>query len=128
MTDRKRETTDYIQWTLSYVVAYLAIGGLGFALFPKQALDLFQANKDYDDIGFRLAGMMMVGLAYLVFTIVRNKDWKYYPASIALRSAFVIFMFWLFSLDQDPMFIIISVIVLIGLIPSLVVHFGLLED
>ncbi len=113
---------NYKRWTLTYVVSYLTIGGLGFAFFPQQTLDLFQSNGDYDSVGFRLAGMMMVGLAYLIFSIVRREDWKYYPVSIVVRSAFVLFMFWLYAVDQDPLFLVINAIVLFGLVPSIVLY------
>ena len=112
--------SDYKRWTLTYVVFYLTVGGLGFAFFPQQTLDLFQSNGSYDNAGFQLAGMLMTGLAYLIFSIVRHRDWKYYPVSIVLRSAFVLFMFWLYAIDQDPLFLVINAIVLVGLMPSLV--------
>lgn len=43
------------------------------------------SNQDYDDVGFRLTGTMMVALGYLVWSIVRNQDWKYYPISTGRR-------------------------------------------
>lgn len=114
---------EFRKWSLRYVVAYLAAGGLGFALAPQLTLDLFQSSGDYDGTGFRLAGMLMVGLAYLVLSIVRNEDWKYYPVSIVVRAAFVVFLFVLFAIDRDPLFLVINAIILVGLIPSVVMHF-----
>ncbi len=112
----------YQRWSLSYVVTYLAVGGLGFAIFPRQTRDLFLSNRDYDDVGFRLAGVLMVGLAYLVGTILRYRDGKYYPVSIVVRSVFVAFLFFLFALDRDPMFLVLNAVVLVGLLPSVVLH------
>ncbi len=114
---------DYQRWSLSYVVAYLTVGGLGFALFPSQTRDLFLSDQDYDDVGFRLAGMLMVGLAFLIGTIIRHRDGKYYPVSIVARAAFVGFLFYLYSVDTDPMFLVINAIVLVGLLPSIYFHY-----
>ncbi len=114
---------DFRKWSLTYVVAYLTVGGLGFALAPDLTFDIFLSNGEYDTAGFRLTGMLMLGLAYLIWSILRREDWKYYPVSIVVRSAFVVFMLWLYVLEDDPMFLVIDAIVLVGLIPSLMFHF-----
>lgn len=113
----------YQRWSLTYVVAYLTVGGLGFALAPRLTRELFLSNQEYDDVGFRLTGMVMLGLAYLVGAILRHKDGKYYPVSIFLRSAFVVFLLALYVDGQDPMFLVISAIVLVGLLPSIYFHY-----
>lgn len=110
--------------TLTYLSAYLAIGGIGFALFPAQILKLFFSNGDYGDIMPRITGMFMCALSFLIFRILRNEDWKYYPATIYVRSAIVLFLFWLFYKSDDPMLLVINGIVLIGLIPSIAVQLG----
>ena len=53
--------------TLAYLVTYLAIGGLGFTLFPNQVLQLFLSNGDYGDIMPRMVGMFMCALSFLIF-------------------------------------------------------------
>ena len=60
--------------TLTYVVTYLTIGGLGFLVFPRLARDLMLSDGDYDDVGFRVAGLMMLALAYLIWNIVRHEE------------------------------------------------------
>ncbi len=109
--------------TLTYVVTYLTVGGLGFLVFPRLARDLLLSNAEYEDVGFRLAGVMMLALAYLVWNIVRYEDWKYYPASIYLRAAIVVVLTVLFVDTEDPMFLVLDAIVLLGLIPSIYVQF-----
>ncbi len=111
------------RWSLAYVVAYLTAGGLGFALAPRWTRELFLSNQEYDDAGFRLTGMLMLGLAYLVAAILRNRDGKYYPVSIVVRSAFVLFLIALYTDGQDPMFLVITGIVLAGLLPSIYLHY-----
>ncbi len=108
--------------TLTYLVTYLAIGGVGFTLFPNQVLDLFLSNGDYGDIMPRMTGMFMCALSFLIFRIIRNEDWHYYAATIYVRSTLVLILSWLFYKSSDPMLLIVMGIVLIGLIPSIVIH------
>jgi uncharacterized protein YjeT (DUF2065 family) len=77
---------EFRRLSLTYVVAYLGIGGTGFLVAPEVTRQLLLSNQDYEDVGFRLTGMMMLALAYLVWNLVRNQDWKYYPVSIHVRT------------------------------------------
>ena len=52
--------------SLTYVVTYLMIGGLGLAVVPDLFLKLFQSNQDYGDIMPRVAGMFMIALGGLL--------------------------------------------------------------
>jgi hypothetical protein len=110
--------------TLTYLTTYLTIGGVGFALFPAQTLELFFSNGNYGEIMPRVVGMFMCALSFLIFRILRNEDWKYYSVTIYVRSGITLFLFWLFYISNDPMFLVINSIVLIGLIPSIVIYFG----
>ncbi len=114
---------DLRRLTLSYLVLYLAVAAVGFAFFPQQFMDLFQSNGDYGDIMPRLVGLMMGALAVLIFNILRNEDWHYYVVSIYVRSVIVAFLFYLWAISDDPMFLLVNVVVLIGLVPSIYVHF-----
>ena len=108
--------------TLTYIVIYLAIGGLGFTFFPNQILELFLSNGNYGDIMPRIAGMFMCALSFLIFRIIRNEDWHYYSATIYVRSSIVLILSWLFYKSGDPMLLVLMGIVLIGLIPSVIIH------
>ncbi len=110
--------------TLTYLTTYLAIGGIGFALFPDQILKLFFSNGNYGDIMPRMVGMFMCALGFLIFRILKNEDWKYYSATIYVRSSIVLFLFWLYYKSDDPMLLVVNGIVLLGLIPSIFIHFG----
>ncbi|UCH64466.1 MAG: hypothetical protein JSW63_07465 [Ignavibacterium sp.] len=109
--------------SLSYVVTYLMIGGLGLAIVPDLFLKLFQSNQSYGDIMPRVVGMFMIALSGLIATMLYFKDYKYYGYSIAVRTFIVLFLFLLFFINGDPFFVVINVIVLIGLIPSYVIFF-----
>lgn len=114
---------DLRRLTLTYLVIYLAVAAVGFGFFPQQFMDLFQSNGDYGDVMPRLVGLMMGALAFLIFNIIRNEDWHYYVVSIYVRTVIVIFLVYLWAISDDPMFLLINVIVLIGLVPSYYVHF-----
>jgi hypothetical protein len=42
--------------------------------------------------------------------------------SIYVRTGIVLFLFYLYTVSRDPLFIFLNVVVLIGLIPSWYVH------
>ena len=109
--------------SLGYLVTYLAIGGLGFALLPTFTMKLFLANGDYGIVMPRVVGMFMLALSYLLLNILRRQDWKYYPATIQVRSIIVLFLIYLYFTSRDPMFILLNIIVLIGLLPSIYIHY-----
>ncbi len=113
---------DFRRLSLSYVVTYLAIGGAGFLLAPDLTRELMLSNQTYDDVGFRLTGTMMLALGYLVWSLVRNRDWKYYPVSIYARSFIVVVLTVLYFNTDDPMFLVLDAIVLLGLLPSIYFH------
>jgi len=108
--------------TLIYLVTYLAVGGLGFLFFPKQILQLFLSDGQYGEIMPRLVGMFMCALSFLIYRILKNEDWQYYSSTIYIRSLIVLVLLWLYSISCDPMFLILTAIVLIGLVPSIIIH------
>ncbi len=109
--------------SLGYLVTYLAIGGLGFTVFPTLTLNLFLSNGDYGTVMPRVVGIFMLALSYLLFNILRLQDWKYYPITIQVRSIIVLFLMYLYFTSRDPMFIILNIVVLIGLLPSIYIHY-----
>ncbi len=113
---------DFRRLTLGYVVTYLAIGGAGFLVAPDLTRELLLSNESYEDVGFRLTGTMMLALSYLIASLVRNRDWKYYPVSIYVRSFIVVVLTVLYFTTDDPMFLVLDAIVLIGLLPSIYFH------
>ena len=105
--------------TLSYLTAYLFLGGLGLAFMPQLALDLFQSNGDYGDTMPRVVGMFMIALSGLIGLFVYFDDYKYYLYSVFIRTFIVIFLFFLYVRSDDPLFLVLNAIVLIGLVPSI---------
>jgi hypothetical protein len=105
--------------TLTYVAAYLLIGGIGLALVPSLTLRVFLSTGDYGDVMPRVVGMFMIGLGGMVAQFVYFRDYTYYVYSVVLRSFFVAFMFILYARSSDPLFLVLNVIVLVGLVPSM---------
>lgn len=118
----KRRAMKAKKLTLTYVITYLAVGGLGLAFFPGQILKLFLSNGNYGEVMPRMAGMFMCALGFFVFRMVRYEDWKYYPATVIVRSGLVVFMLWLYFISNDPFFLVVNGIVLLGLIPSIIIQ------
>ncbi len=108
--------------TLIYPATILIFGGLGFALLPEFTLDLLQSNQDYGDVMPRLVGMFMVALGSLIGLFVARNDYTYYGYSIVARTGFFVFFFVLYSIDQDPLFLVFPAIVSVGLIASYFVY------
>lgn len=105
--------------TLTYLSTYLIIGGIGFGFFPNLAFKLFMSTGSYDEIMPRMVGMFMIVLGFLIAMFVRNMDYKYYLPTIIARSFIVIFLGYLYLRTEDPLFIIVNIIVLIGFLPSI---------
>ena len=116
------------RWTLTYFVLYMALGGVGLTFLPDIVLEIFHANDSYSDIMPRAVGIFMMGIAYLVFNILNNEDWKYYSAIIFISLFEVILLFWLYSKAPELLFIVFNGIALVGLIPSLFVYFFLSDE
>jgi len=104
--------------TLSYLAGYLLIGGLGLAFVPAVALKLFLSNGDYGDIMPRVAGMLMLGLGGLIAQFAYHRDYRYYAYSVYIRTFFVGFLGFLYLRSNDPLFLVLDAIILVGLLPS----------
>ena len=104
-----------------YLISYLGVAAVGFGLFPALTLKLFLSNGDYGVIMPRMLGAMMGVLSFLLFMIYRNGDWKKYsPFTMMARTPLVLFIFYLYYLSRDPMFLIINAIILVGLVTTAV--------
>jgi uncharacterized protein YjeT (DUF2065 family) len=108
--------------TLIYLASYLIIGGIGFGFIPEMVLKIFMSSGTYGDIMPRVVGMFMIVLGFLITLFIKNVDYKYYLPTIIARSFIVIFLGALYFNTDDPLFIILNIIVLIGLLPSIFIY------
>ena len=104
--------------TMIYLSAYLLIGGLGLVTAPSLALRLLLSNRSYDDVMPRVAGAFMAALGGMILQFARAGDFRYYTSTIAARSFIVVVFGALLFKTGDPLFIVLSTIVLVGLLAS----------
>jgi len=105
--------------TYWYLAGYLLFGGIGLAFVPQETLWLFLSNGDYGDIMPRVAGMFMILLGGMIASMSARRDFTYYTRSIQLRLFAVAFLLFLLVRSGDPLFAVLTVVVLIGLLPSI---------
>lgn len=100
--------------SLYYLVSYLTVAGLALFLVPGFALKLLLSNGDYGDVLPRLAGMLLIGLAILVFQIIRLQIEALYPTTLMVRGFFLASFIFLFAISGDPFFLVVFAIVALG--------------
>lgn len=110
---------------LTYLSGYLLFGGLGFVFFPVFTQRLMLSNAIYDEPAVGLAGAMMSLLGGLIGYLVYAQTLIAYKFSIVARTLVVVYIAWAWFVYQNPMFIVLEVIILLGLVPS---YYILLTD
>lgn len=110
-----------------YLISYLAFGGTGFALMPEITLRLFQSTGDYGTIIPRVAGMIMMLLSYILFSIFKKGYWPEFSiVTIKARVPAIIFVFYLYFISNyDPLFLVLNGIIIPGVVITLI---GYLQD
>lgn len=106
--------------TFSYLAGYLLLSGVGLAFFPRETLWLLQSTGDYGDIMPRAVGMFMIMLGSLIASMTARRDYSYYLRAIQVRLFAIAFLFFLFIRSDDPLFLVMLAVVLIGWVPSVV--------
>jgi thiol:disulfide interchange protein len=102
--------------SLYYLAGYLTFAGLALLLVPSLALKLLLSNGDYGETFPRLAGMLLIGLAILVTQIIRHRIEVLYPTTLVVRLFFLVVFAYLFLSSNDPFFLVVFGIVLLGVI------------
>jgi uncharacterized protein YjeT (DUF2065 family) len=107
--------------TLIYLASYLLVGGLGFLVAPELTLRLLLSSGRYGDVMPRLVGVFMLALGGVILQFVRARDYRYYRYAILARVFIVAAQTALYFAARDPLFLVLDVIVLVGLLPSIYV-------
>jgi hypothetical protein len=102
--------------SLYYLAGYLTFAGLALLLVPSLALKLLLSNGDYGETFPRLAGMLLIGLAFLITQIIRHRIEVLYPTTLVVRLFFLVVFAYLFLSSNDPFFLVVFGIVLLGVI------------
>jgi len=108
--------------SLLYLGSYLVLIGLGLLFAPDGTLRLLQSNANYGDVFPRVAGMLMSGLGFSVFGLIRAGVPKLYPATIFIRMYFLVCLAAFYWMTSDPLFLVLTVIVGIGFVLTLSAH------
>lgn len=109
--------------SLLYLGSYLVLIGLGLLFAPDSTLRLLQSSAEYDNVFPRVAGMLMSGLGFSVFGIIRAGVPKLYPATIFIRIYFLVCLATFYWMTSDPVFLVLILIVGMGLVFTLSSHF-----
>jgi hypothetical protein len=102
--------------SLYYLVSYLTVAGLALFLVPDLALQLLLSNGEYGLVFPRLAGMVLIGLAIIVFQIVRMRVEVMYGTTLIVRLFFLPSFLFLYAISSDPFFLVVFGIVLVGVL------------
>lgn len=102
--------------SLFYLAGYLTFAGAALLLVPSFALKLLLSNGDYGEVFPRLAGMLLLGLAILVTQIIRHRVEVLYATTLVVRLFFLVVFAYLFLSSDDPFFLVVFGIVLLGVI------------
>lgn len=105
--------------SLYYLAGYLLVIGLGLLFDPERTLHLLDSNGHYGEVFPRLTGMLMSGLGLNIAGMIRTRTEALYPATLALRVCFVLCLVGFYWLAQDPFFLVLLGIVLVGMVLTL---------
>lgn len=105
--------------SLFYLGSYLVLIGFGLVFAPHGTLKILQSNRDYDEVMTRIAGMLMSGLGLSIFGMIRARSYEQYPATLLMRVYFITCFVVFYSMTRDPLFVVLTGIVGLGLVLTL---------
>lgn len=79
-------------------------------------LQLLLSNGDYGDVFPRVAGMLLTGLGLTVVGIIRTRSEALYPATLVIRTFFLICLVVFYAMTSDPFFLVVSAVVGLGFV------------
>jgi hypothetical protein len=101
--------------SLYYLAGYLLLGGFALLFAPSHTLRFLLSNADYGDVFPRLAGMLLSGLGMTIAGIIRARVQALYPATLLVRSYFLICLAGFYRINADPLFLVILAIVALAM-------------
>jgi uncharacterized protein YjeT (DUF2065 family) len=102
--------------SLYYLASYLLFGGLGFLIVPQVMLNLFMSNGEYSHVMVRLVGLMLLSLGIIILQIIKYQIEQLYPTTLIVRSIILTFLLGFYFIYQDPLLLILFIIVGIGFV------------
>jgi len=108
--------------SLWYLASYLTLMGLGLLIVPDQTLKVLRSDAEYGNVFPRVAGMLMSGLGMSVLGIIRAGVPELYPATLLIRTYFLVCLAVFYWMTADPLFLVLILIVGIGFVLTLSAH------
>lgn len=99
-----------------YLVTYLTLTGLVLILNPQWFMKLLFSNGSYDDVFPRVFGLMLLGLATLVFQIIRLRAEIMYATTLWVRAVFIVGFTGFYLWTRDPMFLGVLAVITLGVV------------
>src|SRR5437899_11442417 len=99
-----------------YLVGYLTFGGVRLFSSPAFELHLCGATGSYPPVLVRFMGALLLALGILVSQIVRHRVEVLYPATLVVRVVLVGTMVPLYVASRDPLFLVLTAIVGLGMV------------
>jgi len=105
-----------------YLSSYLILTGIALLAAPHTFFTvLLQSNQTYSTAALQFAGMFALALGILFGVITYYNDMKYFVTSMLVRTGVVATLVALYFSTNDPAFLFILPIVLLGLVPAYIV-------
>jgi len=105
--------------SLFYLASYLSVIGLGLLLVPQGTLKVLQSRGEYGDVFPRVAGMLMSGLGFSIFGMIRARADSLYPATLLIRAYFLACIVVFYMMTRDSLFLVLIAIVGLGFVLTL---------
>ncbi len=115
----------YTRLSLLYPIIVLLVSGLLLIIQPSLVFSILNSNTSYQPDIANLLGMMFIGLGTLITLVFWYRVQKIYKWTIPIRLFFSICSIVLFCIYQNPFFVMLLFIILIGI---LITIFGMVKD
>jgi hypothetical protein len=102
--------------SLFYLVGYLLPTGLGLAIAPQFVLKLLFSNQTYSDAFPAFGGVLLIGLAIVVITVILYGNPVFYRMTLILRIVLWFGILSVYLRSQDPFFIVVLCVLGFGIL------------
>jgi hypothetical protein len=102
--------------SLFYLVGYLLPTGLGLAIAPQFVLKLLFSNQTYSDAFPAFSGVLLIGLAIVVITVILYGNPVFYRMTLMVRIVLWLGVLSVYLRSKDPFFIVVLFVLGFGIL------------
>jgi hypothetical protein len=102
--------------SLFYLLGYQLPTGLGLIVAPRFVLKLLFSNQTYSDAFPEFAGVLMIGLAIVVITVILYGNPVFYRMTLILRIVLWCGILSVYLRSGDPFFIVVLCVLGFGIL------------